>query len=593
MEIGIYTFAERTPDHQTGELVSAEHRLRDLLEEIELADQLGLDVFGIGEHHRPDYVVSSPAVVLAAAAARTKQIRLTSAVTVLSSDDPVRVFQDFATLDLLSGGRAEIMAGRGSFIESFPLFGYELDDYDTLFAEKLDLLLRLRESERVEWEGEHRPAIGGLGVYPRPVQESIPIWIAVGGTPQSVVRAATLGLPLALAIIGGAPERFVPMVDLYRETARRAGRDPATLPVSINSHGFIADTSEQAADDAWLPYATMMGRIGRERGWPPPTRQRFDAERSPRGALLVGDPQEVIDKILFEHELFDNQRFLMQMSVGTMAHAKIMRSIELLGTVVAPAVRRALGLVLLVFAVLGCSEDGPTATREFPGTSVLFIGNSLTGANSLALMVRSIAAAGGFEISGGQVVLNNYSLVDHLNRGDAAAAIEDVNWDYVVLQQGPSGLPESRVALVESAQAFDELITEAGATPALYMVWPDASRMTAFDSVSASYTAAADAIGGLLFPAGDAWVRAWEKDATLQLYAGDNFHPSALGSYLAALTIYAVLCNQDPLDLPLRPAGISGTTFATVTDAQLRLLQEAASEVTADLARKGSCAPLD
>ena len=342
MEIGIYTFAERTPDAHTRHLVSAEQRLRDLLEEIELADQIGLDVFGVGEHHRPDYVVSSPAVVLAAAAARTSRIRLTSAVSVLSSDDPVRVFQQFATLDLLSGGRAEIMAGRGSFIESFPLFGYDLRDYDELFAEKLDLLLRLRESERVTWRGRHRPPLDDLAVHPRPVQDLLPVWIAVGGTPQSVVRAATLGLPMALAIIGGSPERFAPMVELYRETARRAGHDPATLPVSINSHGFIADTSAQAAEDAFPPYFDVMGRIGRERGWPPPTRRQFDLERSPRGSMFVGDPQQVIDKILFEHELFGHQRFLMQMTVGTMPHAKVMRSIELFGSVVAPAVRNAL-----------------------------------------------------------------------------------------------------------------------------------------------------------------------------------------------------------------------------------------------------------
>ena len=343
MEIGIYTFAERTPDAHTGELVSAERRLTDLLEEIELADQVGLDVFGVGEHHRPDYVVSSPAVVLAAAATRTKRIRLTSAVTVLSSDDPVRVFQDFATLDLISGGRAEIMAGRGSFIESFPLFGYELRDYDALFAEKLELLLTIRKNERVTWTGKHRAAIPGLPVYPRPVQDPLPVWIAVGGTPQSVVRAATLGLPMALAIIGGSPERFVPLIDLYRESARRAGHDPATMPVSINSHGFIADTAEQAAEDAFPPYFDVMGRIGRERGWPPPTRRQFDAERSPRGSMFVGDPQQVIDKILFEHELFGHQRFLLQMTVGTMPHAKVMRSIELFGTRVAPAVRRQLG----------------------------------------------------------------------------------------------------------------------------------------------------------------------------------------------------------------------------------------------------------
>jgi probable LLM family oxidoreductase len=340
MEIGIYTFAERTPDPRTGHLVSAEQRLSDLLEEIELADQTGLDVFGVGEHHRPDYVVSSPAVVLAAAAARTKRIRLTSAVTVLSSDDPVRVFQDFATLDLLSHGRAEIMAGRGSFIESFPLFGYDLSDYDALFAEKLELLLRLRESERVTWSGKHRAPLSDLAVYPRPVQQPLPVWIAVGGTPQSVVRAGTLGLPLALAIIGGTPERFVPFVELYRESARRAGHDPALLPVSINSHGFIADSSQEAADDAFPSYFDVMGRIGRERGWPPPSRRQFEAERSPRGALLIGNPQEVIDKILHEHELFGNSRFLIQFSVGTMPHAKIMRSIELLGTAVAPVVRR-------------------------------------------------------------------------------------------------------------------------------------------------------------------------------------------------------------------------------------------------------------
>jgi probable LLM family oxidoreductase len=343
MEIGIYTFAERTPDAETGHLVSAQQRLADLLEEMELADQLGLDVFGVGEHHRPDYVVSSPAVVLAAGAARTKRVRLTSAVSVLSSDDPVRVFQDFATLDLLSNGRAEIMAGRGSFIESFPLFGYDLDDYDDLFAEKLGLLLALRANEKVEWTGTHRPPIHGLSVFPRPVQNPLPVWVAVGGTPESVVRAASLGLPMALAIIGGEPERFKPMVDLYREAARRTGHDPATLAVSINSHGYIADSSRQAADDAYPPYLEVMGRIGRERGWSPPTRARFEAERSKRGALLVGDPQEVIDKILWEHELFAHQRFLMQMSVGTMPHAKIMHSIELLGDIVAPAVRKALG----------------------------------------------------------------------------------------------------------------------------------------------------------------------------------------------------------------------------------------------------------
>lgn len=343
MEIGVYSFAETTPDALTGVTVTAQQRLHDLLEEIELADQVGLDLYGVGEHHRPDFSVSAPAVVLGAAAARTSRIRLTSAVTVLSSDDPVRVFQDFATIDLISGGRVEIMVGRGSFIESFPLFGYDLDDYDELFAEKLDLLLKLRSSERLTWSGKHRAPINDLAVYPRPVQNPLPVWIAVGGTAASVVRAGTLGIPLALAIIGGAPERFVPMIDLYREAGARAGHDPALLKVGINSHGFIADTSKQAADDAFPPYALTMGRIGRERGWPPVTRARFDAELGPRGSMLVGSPQEVIDKLMFEYELFRNDRIMIQFSVGTMPHAKIMRSIELLGTVVAPAVKAAIG----------------------------------------------------------------------------------------------------------------------------------------------------------------------------------------------------------------------------------------------------------
>jgi probable LLM family oxidoreductase len=342
MEIGIYTFAETPFDPRTGQTAeAARQRLRDLIEEIELADQVGLDVFGVGEHHRADYAISAPSIVLAAAAERTKRIRLTSAVTVLSSDDPVRVFQQFATLDLLSGGRAEIMAGRGSFIESFPLFGYDLEDYDALFAEKLDLLLQLREQVRVTWSGRHRAPLRDLPVYPRPLQDPLPVWIAVGGTPQSVIRAGTLGLPLALAIIGGAPARFKPMVDLYRESARRAGHDPASLPVSINSHGFLAETSEQAANEALPPYLDVMSRIGRERGWPPPTRRQFEAERSPHGALLVGSPEEVIEKILYEQEIFGNQRFLIQLTVGPMRHDTVMRAIELLGTKVAPVVRRA------------------------------------------------------------------------------------------------------------------------------------------------------------------------------------------------------------------------------------------------------------
>jgi probable LLM family oxidoreductase len=339
MELGVYTFAETTPDPVTGQTISSEQRLADLLEEIELADQVGLDVFGVGEHHRPDFSVSAPAVVLAAAAARTKRIRLTSAVTVLSSDDPVRVFQDFATLDLLSHGRAEIMAGRGSFIESYPLFGYSLDDYDDLFTEKLAMLLKIRESKRVTWQGDHTQSLDNLGVYPRPIQNPLPVWIAVGGTPQSVVRAGKLGLPLAIAIIGGAPERFVQFADLYRDSAARAGHDPSKLELSINSHGLIGDSSQETADIAFPAYAVTMGQIGRERGWPPPSRRQFDAERSPRGAMVLGSPQEVIDKILFEYDLFRMTRFLIQFTVGTLPHPVVMRSIELFGTRVAPVVR--------------------------------------------------------------------------------------------------------------------------------------------------------------------------------------------------------------------------------------------------------------
>lgn len=341
MEIGIYSFGDVEGDLRTGKTSeSAGERLRNLVEEIELADQVGLDVFGVGEHHRPDYAVSSPAVVLAAAATRTKNIRLTSAVTVLSSDDPVRVFQDFATLDQLSNGRAEVMAGRGSFTESFPLFGYELDDYDALFSEKLELLLRLRENERTSWQGELRPSINDRGVYPRPLQDPLPVWIAVGGSPNSVIRAAALGLPLAVAIIGGMPERFEPLIDLYRAAAKEVGRDPATLPVSINSPGYIADTTDQAADEFFPGYSQVMTQIGRERGWGPMTRAAFDAARSPRGSLILGDPETVAEKILFEHEIFKHDRVLIQLPMGPMPHHQVMRAIELLGTKVAPIVRK-------------------------------------------------------------------------------------------------------------------------------------------------------------------------------------------------------------------------------------------------------------
>ena len=343
MEIGLYTFDDVGPNPATGRRISPSERLRNLVEEIVLADQTGLDVFGLGEHHRPDYAVSAPAVALAAAAMQTNTIRLSSAVTVLSSDDPIRVFQQFATLDNLTRGRAEIMAGRGSFIESFPLFGYELDDYDTLFAEKLQLLMHLNESERVDWAGgRHTPALADRGVYPRPYQEKLPIWIAVGGTPQSVARAGVLNLPLALAIIGGEPARFAPLFDLYRQAAKRAGHDPASLRTSINVHGFVADTSQEAADIFYAPQAEVMNRIGRERGWPPTSRSHFDAARAPRGALFVGSSEEVTDKILAAHEIFQFDRILIQMAIGVLDHAKLMRAIELLGTKVAPAVRKAL-----------------------------------------------------------------------------------------------------------------------------------------------------------------------------------------------------------------------------------------------------------
>ncbi|GAB3503889.1 LLM class flavin-dependent oxidoreductase [Spirosoma knui] len=345
MEIGITTFVENTPDLATGKLLSPHQRMMNLMEEIELADQLGLDVFSIGEHHRPDFIVSSPAVVLAAAAVKTKRIRLSSAVTVLSSDDPVRVFQDFAHVDLLSKGRAEIMAGRGSFIESFPLFGNDLQDYNTLFAEKLDLLTKLNKSEKITWQGHHRPSIDNRGVYPRPYQPELPIWVAVGGTPESVVRAASYGLPMALAIIGGMPERFVPFTNLYKDSWVKAGHEPAKLQLGINSHGYIADNSQRAADEFYGPYAYLMSQIGRERGWSAMSRGQYDLMRSPEGSLLVGSPQQVIEKILWEYELFGNTRFLFHISVGTLPHANVLHAIELLGTVVAPAVKKAVGSV--------------------------------------------------------------------------------------------------------------------------------------------------------------------------------------------------------------------------------------------------------
>ncbi len=340
MELGLYTFVENTPQpEQEGKLHPA-GRLQNLLEEAELADQAGLDVFGIGEHHREEYVSSAPSVILAAIAARTKSIRLTSAVTVLGSEDPVRAYQQYSTLDLLSKGRAEIMVGRGSFIESFPLFGYELNDYDELFAENLDLLLALREEEVVTWKGKHRASIQGRGVYPQPYQKLLPVWIAVGGTPQSAYRAGALGIPMALAIIGGYPDQFKSFAELHKRGARENNQSVPAL--SINSHGFIADHSQEALDTAFPAFKVTMDKIGRERGWPPMSRQQFEASCILRGANVVGSPQQVIDKILYQHEIFGHDRFLLQMSVGSVPHKKLMRSIELFATEVAPVIRKEL-----------------------------------------------------------------------------------------------------------------------------------------------------------------------------------------------------------------------------------------------------------
>mgnify|MGYP001822180353 CR=1 FL=1 len=334
-ELGLYTFGDITPE--LGGSITPQQRLLDVVDEARLADEVGLDVFAVGEHHRADFPISVPAVVLAAIAERTKSIRLSSSVNVLSSDDPVRVFQQFATLDLLSNGRAEIMAGRGSFTESFPLFGYDLHDYDSLFAEKLELLLAVRASERVSWSGSHRPSIEDRGVYPRPVQDPLPVWVAIGGTPKSAARAGILGLPLALAIIGGEPARFAPFAQLFRRSAADAGHGP--LPFSINAHGFIADDSQQASDDAWPASQLLMNRIGRERGFAPVTREAYEAGHGLHGHTFTGSPQQVIDKILYNHEVFRHDRFLLQIIAGSMDHAKVMHAIELFGTKVAPVVR--------------------------------------------------------------------------------------------------------------------------------------------------------------------------------------------------------------------------------------------------------------
>jgi probable LLM family oxidoreductase len=341
MQIGVDSFGAVISDPATGLTLSPVQRMQNLLEEIGLADRVGLDVFGIGEHHRAEFVDSAPAVILSAAAARTKNIRLSSAVTVLSAADPVRVFQEFATLDLISHGRAEIVAGRGSFVDSFPLFGFRLEDYDALFSEKLDLLLKIREDTRVRWSGRYRAPLTGQAVYPRPLQNPLPIWVGVGGTPASFVRAGKLGLPLMVAIIGGEPRRFRPLIDLYRETGRQAGHGPEKLVVGLHAIGFLSDTTHQAADDFYPGYAYTFTEIGRERGWPPTTRAQFDAVRGPTGALLIGDPETVAQKILHVNEALGGlSRITFQMGVSALPHEKMLRSIELLGTRVAPIVRQ-------------------------------------------------------------------------------------------------------------------------------------------------------------------------------------------------------------------------------------------------------------
>src|SRR5271169_2549690 len=343
MQIGIDSFAALVPDPITGHTVTAQERIAQLLEEIEVADKVGLDVFGLGEHHRSEYLDSAPAVILAAAAARTTSIRLTSAVTVLSAADPVRVFQSFATLDLISNGRAEIVAGRGSFIESYPLFGLKLEDYDALFSEKLELLLKIRENTEVHWRGKHRAELTGQAIYPRPLQNQLPIWVGVGGTPTSFVRAGMLGLPLMVAIIGGKPEEFRPLIDLYYEAGRRSGHAAEKLKVGLHMIGFLGDTTAEAADVFFPGYAHTFTEIGKERGWPPTTRAKFDAVRGPKGALLVGDAETLEKKILyFDKALGGISRLTFQMGVSTLPHEKMKRAIEILGTELAPRLRKKL-----------------------------------------------------------------------------------------------------------------------------------------------------------------------------------------------------------------------------------------------------------
>ncbi|WP_298495993.1 LLM class flavin-dependent oxidoreductase [uncultured Maritimibacter sp.] len=341
MEVGLYTFGDMGRDPVTGKVVNAQERLANLIEEIELADQVGLDIFGLGEHHRPNYAISSPPVALAGVARSTKRIKLTSAVSVLSSDDPIRVYQQYSTLDNITGGRAELMVGRGSFIESFPLFGYDLNDYDALFEEKLQMLLAIDEREKLRWQGsEHTQAVEGLGVYPRPVNGHLPMWIAAGGTPDSMIRAGVLGLPLALAIIGGQPRRFAPLADLYRRAAEQAGNTDKAR-VSLNVHGFVAENSQHAADTFFPAQKAVMDQIGRERGWAPQTRAQFDAGIGPEGAQFVGSPSQIVDKVLGLKEDLGFDRVLIQMAIGIIDHGEMMKAIEVLGTKVAPELRKA------------------------------------------------------------------------------------------------------------------------------------------------------------------------------------------------------------------------------------------------------------
>jgi len=344
MEFGISTFGEVHPEGVPGNAKESYLRMQELIAEAKLAEAVGLDVYAVGEHHRPDFVVSSPEVVLGAIAAVTQKIRLSSSVTVLSSSDPVRVFEQFATVDLLSGGRAEILAGRGSFTESFPLYGYSLADYDALFEEKLEMLLYINQHEIVSWKGKFRPPLNERGVYPRPLQPSLPVWIGSGGTPASSRRAGRLNLPLALAILGGKPSQFVPLVELYRKSAREAGHDPAQLKVAINSQFYVAEDADQAAEEFFPSYEILMNRVGKDRGWPPLTREHFEYMRMPEGPLFVGSVQEVIDKILYQHKLFGHNRFLGQLVKGYIEHDKVLRAIELFGTKVASAVKQALGV---------------------------------------------------------------------------------------------------------------------------------------------------------------------------------------------------------------------------------------------------------